>query len=102
MFFKEDIKQIQGLTNAELELSGTLNQPILNGSIALNSGLVELYELPAKISDLSVLLYLEDNLVKIEDMNFRIDQYRIYTSGEFALKNLQPQDLNINYFQSSG
>ena len=96
MFFKEDIKQIQGLTNAELELSGTLNQPILNGSIALTDGEVELYQFPTKINDLNVFLQLEDNLVKIEDMNFRIDQYRIYTSGEFALKNLQPQDLNIN------
>jgi len=100
MFFKEDIKQIQGLTNAELKLSGTLNQPILNGNIALNGGLIEFYELPAKISDLSVLLYLEDNLVKIEDMNFQIDQYRIYTSGEFALKNLQLQDLNINIWSN--
>ena len=100
MFFKEDIKQIQGLTNAELKLSGTLNQPILNGNIALNGGLIELYELPAKISDLSVLLYLEDNLVKIEDMNFQIEQYRIYTSGEFALKNLQLQDLNINIWSN--
>ncbi len=100
MFFKEDIKQIQGLTNAELKLSGTLNQPILNGNIALNGGLIELYELPAKISDLSVLLYLEDNLVKIEDINFQIEQYRIYTSGEFALKNLQLQDLNINIWSN--
>ncbi|MBE3091407.1 MAG: translocation/assembly module TamB domain-containing protein, partial [Candidatus Atribacteria bacterium] len=101
MFFKkEDIKQIQGLTNAELKLSGTLNQPILNGNIALNSGLIEFYELPAEISDLSVLLKLEDNLVKIEDMNFQIDQYRIYASGEFALKNLQFQDLNINIWSN--
>jgi len=100
MFFKEDIKQLQGLTNAELELSGTLNQPILNGSIALDGGLIELYELPTKINDLSVLIYLEDNLVKIEDMNFQIDRYRIYASGEFALKNLQPQDLNINIWSN--
>ena len=100
MFFKEDIKQIQGLTNTELKLSGTLNQPILNGNITLNGGLIELYELPAKISDLSALLHLEDNLVKIEEMNFQIDQYRIYTSGEFALKNLQLQDLNINIWSN--
>jgi autotransporter translocation and assembly factor TamB len=96
MFFKEEIKQLQGLTNAELELSGTLNQPILNGSIALKEGEVELFQFPAKISDLNVLLQLEDNLVKIKDTNFQIDQYRFYTTGEFALKNLQPQDLNIN------
>jgi len=100
MFFKEDIKQIQGLTNTELKLSGTLNQPILNGNIVLNGGLIEFYKLPAKISDLSALLHLEDNLVKIEDMNFQIDQYRIYTSGEFALKNLQLQDLNINIWSN--
>jgi len=96
MFFKEDIKQIQGLTNAELELSGTLNQPILNGNIALADAEVELFQFPTKINGLNVSLRLEDNLVKIEDMNFQIDQYRIYTSGEFALKNLQPQDLDIN------
>lgn len=96
MFFKEEIKQLQGLTNAELELSGTLNQPILNGSIVLTEGEVEFFQFPAKISDLNVLLQLEDNLVKIKDTNFQIDQYRFYTTGEFALKNLQPQDLNIN------
>ena len=96
MFFKEDIKQLQGLTNAELKLSGTLNQPILNGSISLTDGEVELFQFPTKINDLNVFLQLEDNLVKIKDTNFQIDQYRIYTSGEFALKNLQPQDLNIN------
>jgi len=100
MFFKEDIKQIQGLTNAELKLSGTFNHPILNGSIALEDGELELYELPLKINGLNVSLQLEDNLVKIEDMNFKIDQYRIYTSGKFALKNLQLQDLNINIWSN--
>jgi len=54
MFFKKDIKQIQGLTNAELKLSGTLNQPILNGDIFLADGEVELYKLPAKINGLNV------------------------------------------------
>ena len=100
MFFKEDIKQLQGLTNAELEVSGTLNQPILNGSIVLTDGEVELFQFPTKINDLNVFLQLEDNLIKIEDMNFKIDQYTIYTSGEFALKNLQPQDLNINIWSN--
>ncbi|HAJ32061.1 MAG TPA: hypothetical protein DCK79_01620 [Candidatus Atribacteria bacterium] len=96
MFFKEEIKQLQGLTNAELEVSGTLNQPILNGHITLAGGEIELYQFPAKINGLNVSLQLEDNLVKIKDMNFQIDRYRMYTSGEFALKNLQPQDLSIN------
>jgi len=100
MFFKKDIKQLQGLTNAELKLSGTLKQPILNGSIALADGEVELYELPAKINGLNLSLQLEDNLIKIEDMNFKIDQYKIYASGEFALKNLQFQDLNINIWSN--
>ena len=100
MFFKEDIKQIQGLTNAELKLSGTLNQPILNGNIDLKVELINLYAFPTEISDLSVLMHLEDNLVKIDDMNFRIEQYRIYTCGEFALKNLQLQDLNINIWSN--
>ncbi|TET09511.1 MAG: AsmA family protein, partial [Candidatus Atribacteria bacterium] len=100
IFFPKDLKQVRGLTNAELEVSGTLNQPILNGSIVLTDGEVELFQFPAKINDLNVLFRLEDNLVKIEDMNFQIDQYKIYTSGEFALKNLQLQDLNINIWSN--
>ena len=100
IFFKEDIKQVQGLTNVELKLSGTLSHPVLNGSIALKDGEVELYELPTKISDINILLQLEDNLVKIEDMNFNIDQYKIYALGKFTLKNLQPQDLSINIWSN--
>lgn len=100
IFFPKDLKQVRGLTNANLELSGTLNHPILNGSIALADGEVELFQFPTKINNINVLLQLEDNLVKIEDMNFQIDQYRIYTSGEFALKNLQLQDLNINIWSN--
>lgn len=100
IFFPKDLKQVRGLTNANLELSGTLNHPILNGSITLANGEVELFQFPSKINSLNVLLQLEDNLVKIEDMNFQIDQYRIYTSGEFALKNLQLQDLNINIWSN--
>lgn len=100
IFFPKDLKQVRGLTNVELELSGTLNHPILNGSIALTDGEVELFQFPTKINSLNVLLQLEDNLVKIEDMNFQIDQYRIYTSGEFALKNLHLQDLNINIWSN--
>lgn len=100
IFFPKDLKQVRGLTNVNLELSGTLNHPILNGSIALADGEVELFQFPTKINNINVLLQLEDNLVKIEDMNFQIDQYRIYTSGEFALKNLQLQDLNINIWSN--
>lgn len=100
IFFPKDLKQVRGLTNANLELSGTLNHPILNGSIALADGEVELFQFSTKINNINVLLQLEDNLVKIEDMNFQIDQYRIYTSGEFALKNLQLQDLNINIWSN--
>ena len=100
IFFKEDIKQLQGLTNVELALSGTLNKPILNGNIALKDGLIELYELPTKINDLNVLLRLEDNLVKIEDMNFKVNQYKIFALGKFTLKSLQPQDLDINIWSN--
>jgi len=100
VFFKEDIKHIQGITNTELELSGTLNQPILNGSIDLRDGEIEFYELSTKINGLNASLHLEDNLVKIEDMNFQIDRYKFYASGGFALKNLQPQDLSINIWSN--
>jgi len=101
IFFPQDLKQVRGLTDVDLKLSGTLNHPILNGGISLANGEVELYKLPVKIDNLNVLLEIEDNLVKIEDMNFQIEKYKIYASGGFALKNLQPQDLDINIWSNN-
>jgi len=101
IFFKEDIKQLQGLTNVELVLSGTLNQPILNGNIILKDGVIELYGLPVKVSDINSLLQIEDNLVKIKDINFKINQYQLYALGEFKIKDLQPQELSINIWSNN-
>ncbi|MEA1939778.1 MAG: translocation/assembly module TamB domain-containing protein, partial [Candidatus Caldatribacteriota bacterium] len=96
LFFKEDFEQLGGLTNVNLKLSGTLKEPLLNGSVTLADGQVEFYKSIPKIENLNVMLRLEDNLVKITDMDFQVDQFKIYTSGKFALKNLQPQDLDID------
>ncbi|MCK5767212.1 MAG: translocation/assembly module TamB domain-containing protein, partial [Candidatus Atribacteria bacterium] len=95
LFFKDDFKQLNGLTNLSLKLSGTLKQPLLNGSITLANGEVEFYKSIPKISNLNAMVRLEDNLFKITDMDFQIDQIKMNASGELTLKELKPQDLRI-------
>jgi autotransporter translocation and assembly factor TamB len=100
LFFKDDFKQLEGLANLNLELSGTLNHPTLNGSIVLEGGEVEFYKSIPKISNLNAIVQLEDNLFKITGMDFKIDQFKMNTSGEVTLKNFKPQDLQLKLWSS--
>ena len=95
LFFKDDFRQLSGLANLSLKLSGTLKQPLLNGSITLANGEMEFYKSIPKISNLNAMVRLEDNLFKITDMDFQIDQIKMNASGELTLKELKPQDLRI-------
>ncbi|MEA2022319.1 MAG: translocation/assembly module TamB domain-containing protein [Candidatus Caldatribacteriota bacterium] len=95
LFFNDDFKQLSGLTNLSLELSGTLKQPLLNGSITLANGEMEFYKSIPKISNLNAMIRLEDNLFKITNMDFQIDQFKMNASGELTLKEFEPQDLRI-------
>ncbi len=96
IFFPPELAQVQGLSNGELKLSGTLNQPILKGNITLKEGGIELYSAPLKIDNLNASLEVEDDLVKIKEMNFQLDQHKLYASGDIVLKNLRPEEINLD------
>jgi|GEM_PF-2890566 len=96
LFFPREIKQIQGRGNIYLQLSGSLNQPVLNGEISLQDGEAELYSLPNKINKLNASLHVKDNLIKIEKMSFLVDNYPINASGALPLEKWFPQDINID------
>jgi len=100
LFFKDDFKQVGGLANLSLKLSGTLRDPLLNGAITLADGEMEFNQSIPKISHWNAMFRLEDNLLKITDMNFKIDQIAMNSSGEVLLKNLMPQDLRIKLWSN--
>ncbi|GAB4113422.1 MAG: hypothetical protein Kow00103_05520 [Candidatus Caldatribacteriota bacterium] len=96
LLFPQEIKQIQGRGNISLQLSGTFNQPILNGEISLQVNEAEFYSLPEKINNLNGSLEIKDNLIKVKEMDFLVDDFKLNTSGTLVLEKWNLQDINLD------
>jgi translocation and assembly module TamB len=53
--------KIEGLVNSDFELSGTVNNPLLNGKMTINDGLVKTAALPVPIEKININLQVDDN-----------------------------------------
>jgi len=102
IFWDRNFKQAQGITNLILNLSGTVSQPIFNGHLTLNQGSLELTSIPIKLDKIETKVVIVNNLVKIPQMNFMLDNNLIYISGDFKLVNFQPDDLRIKIWNEGG
>ncbi|TFG92179.1 MAG: hypothetical protein E4G71_02505, partial [Candidatus Atribacteria bacterium] len=102
IFWDRDFKQVQGITNLVLNLSGTVSQPILNGQLTLNQGSLELTAIPIKLEKIESKVEIVNNLVKIPQLTFILDNNLIYASGDFKLVNFQPDDLRIKIWNEGG
>ncbi len=102
IFWDRNFKQAQGITNLILNLSGTVGQPIFNGHLTLNQGSLELTSIPIKLDKIETKVVIVNNLVKIPQMNFMLDNNLIYISGDFKLVNFQPDDLRIKIWNEGG
>jgi len=102
IFWDKNFKQAQGITNLILNLSGTVGQPIFNGHLTLNQGSLELSSVPIKLDKIETKVEIVNNLVKIPQMTFMLDNNLIYISGDFKLVNFQPDDLRIKVWNEGG
>ncbi|MBU1035573.1 translocation/assembly module TamB domain-containing protein, partial [bacterium] len=102
IFLNKNFKQAQGITNLILNLSGTVGQPIFNGHLTLNQGSLELTSIPLKLDKIETKVEIVNNLVKIPQMTFMLDNNLIYVSGDFKLVNFQPDDLRIKIWNEGG
>jgi len=102
IFWDRNFKQVQGITNLILNLSGTVGQPIFNGHLTLNQGSLELTSIPIKLDKIETKVEIVNNLVKIPQMTFILDNNLIYISGDFKLVNFQPDDLRIKIWNEGG
>jgi len=102
IFWDRNFKQVQGITNLILNLSGTVGQPIFNGRLTLNQGSLELTSIPIKLDKIETKVEIINNLVKIPQMTLMMDNNLIYISGDFKLVNFQPDDLRIKIWSEGG
>ncbi len=96
LLFPQEIKQIQGRGNISLQLSGSFNQPILNGVISLQVSEAEFYSLSKKINNLNASLEIKDNLVKVKEMDFLVDNFKLNTAGTLVLEKWNLQDISLD------
>jgi len=102
IFWDGNFKQVQGITNLTLNLSGTVSQPILNGQVTLDQGILELISTPIKLDKIESKIDIVNNLVKIRQLTFILDNNLIYVSGDFKLVNFRPDDLRIKIWNEEG
>lgn len=102
IFWDKDFKQAQGVTNLILNLSGTVGEPIFNGQLTLDQGSLELNDFPIKIEKIESKVEIVNNLVKIPQMTFILDNNLIYVSGDFKLANFKPDDIRIKIWSEGG
>ena len=102
IFWDKEFKQVQGITNLILNLSGTIGQPILNGNLTINQGNLELTSTPIRLDNIDAKIDIVNNLVKIPQMTLLLDTNLIYISGNFKLVNFQPDDLRIKIWNEGG
>jgi len=101
LFFKDDFKKISGLANINMQLSGTLKNPILNGSIVLENSEMEFNKSIPGINNLNARARLKENVLEITEMDFQIEQLDMYANGQIVLNNLKPQDMQIKFWSDT-
>ncbi len=102
IFWDKNFKEVKGITNLILNLSGTVGQPILNGHLTLDQGSLELTSIPLKLDNIETKVEIVNNLVKIPQMTFIMDNNLIYVSGDFKLVNFQPDNFRIKIWNEGG
>jgi len=102
IFWDKEFKQVQGITNLILNLSGTIGQPILNGNLTINQGNLELTSAPITLDNIEAKIDIVNNLVKIPQMTLLFENNLINISGDFKLANFKPDDLRIKIWNEGG
>lgn len=74
-FIPEKMVEFAGDVDGTLSMTGTLDRPVLNGGLAMDS-------VSMALPDLSVLFNFDNKPVQMVDSKLTFDQYNIYTKGK--------------------
>jgi autotransporter translocation and assembly factor TamB len=102
LFWDKEFQKVQGITNLVLNLSGTVDQPIINGNLTLNKGSLALSSAPITLDNIEAKIDIVNNLVEIPQMTLLLNNNLINISGDFKLVNFQPDNLRIKIWNEGG
>lgn len=94
--------QLRGLVNADFQLSGNINDPRLNGTMAVQDGAIIMSALPVPVEDVSMNLNVNNNLAALNGL-FNVGDSPGTLGGEFYWDptkwygelNLKASDINL-------
>lgn len=93
--FFADLKNLCGRLNTEITLSGSLQNPQLNGQLQVRELAVQPPWLNAPLSRGVIKARFDRNRVKIDSLSIRINGGRVFASGNFAHHRRALSDANL-------
>ncbi len=93
LFWKDTFSEVMGKIDLELNLTGTSENPIVNGAIEVHQGNMILNDLPVRIEDLNTRIEILNNQVTIPPIPFAAYENLFNLSGQFTLTRLLPENM---------
>jgi len=93
LFWKEAFSEITGNIDLELYLTGTTENPVMNGTIDINQGKIAMNNLPLQMVEVNSRIEISKNQVNIPNLPFMIDENRFNLSGQFEMVHLVPENI---------
>ncbi|PIE05616.1 MAG: hypothetical protein CSA75_03825, partial [Sorangium cellulosum] len=83
------IERANGVLNASIAITGTLNEPRYDGQIKLKQGALSLSGFPTPIDNINVLVEIGDRQVRLTKANARVGGGRVSATGIMPIDGLE-------------
>ncbi len=94
--FIPGITTLQGKANYTLSVSGSFDNPLIDGSFSLQNGILKLKDLNPGINDINVNLAFSDDRVTIKDISGKVETGSFIISGKADIKNRKLEGTEAN------
>ncbi len=93
LFWKEAFSEIMGNIDLELYLTGTTENPLMNGTIDINQGKIAMNNLPLQMEEVNSRIEISNNQVNIPNIPFMAYENSFNLSGQFEMVHLVPENI---------
>jgi hypothetical protein len=95
LFWKDTFSEISGNIDLILVLSGTSGNPIVNGTIDIEKGIVKLNNLPIQIGEFNSSIKIINNQVTIPPISVSAYENNLSLSGKCELIRFLPENISL-------
>ena len=100
LFWQNTFSETTGNINMEVNLTGTAGNPLINGVIAINQGILTFHDLPVEVEEINTAIDINDNRVAFTPIAFSLYENNFNISGEFELIDFLPENIIITITNS--